>query len=379
MLAKTVESASQEKKSHAFLIFYLLFAGLLLVCSYLFLQYVWQSISLFEKAQPNHCVNALIEDISRGEGLEYIVFPEIEESEFEAPGTITQDYLNKIQTAKLTCKFAKEDYLTGERFYNLYADEEPVGKVVLSLISQENRLLILNLNFYEVNRVEPLINLNVFEYDICVTDKDKVFVNDWELSEQYLKAKPEEISKFQYLYEYTDMPKMVTYHVGGLYEIPEIRVENESGEALEVVENNNTVELVSQTSTQTVPQEVADRIDCLQAAKTWSLFTTGDLPGAAHGLATVQNYFIPDSYYWKKLKEYAYGIDINYVSAHSAPVFSEEAVSEYTRYTPDCFSCRIKFHKSMRIASGRMQEEDMDSIFYFVQIEDGTWRIADIQ
>lgn len=379
MEANRIKVNKLEKKSYGFVIFYLVLIGMILEGSYFFLQYVWHSIALFESAQPDYVVSQFVEDVKFGKGLEYFSFPEIPESEFENSNLVMNEYLNLLQTSDLDYRYVKEDYISGERIYNLYANEAPVGKVVLALTSQETRLVIMNLNFYELDRVEPILNMSSYEYDICVTDKDRVYVNDWELSPKYIVGKPKEISDYQYLYEYADMPKLVTYHVDHLYEIPTIRVENQAGKSLATTEKNNTISLVENVSTEEVPQDVLEEIDCMEAAKTWSLFTTRDLQGNAHGLATVQQYFIPDSYYSQKLYEYAHGIDINFVSAHNTPVFTEESISEYTRFSPDCFSCRIQFHKSMRIASGRLQEEDMNNIFYFVKIADGTWRIADIQ
>ena len=60
-------------------------------------------------------------------------------------------------------------------------------------------------------------------------------------------------------------------------------------------------------------------------AKVWDNFLTNDLSGSGHGLATVQQYLIEDSYYWNLAKDYASSADITFkVTTHCRKIRIQE-------------------------------------------------------
>ena len=69
-------------------------------------------------------------------------------------------------------------------------------------------------------------------------------------------------------------------------------------------------------------------------AKIWDNFLTNDLSGSGHGLATVQQYLIEDSYYWNLAKDYASSADITFISDHtlSGNPYTGVTVDNYIEY-----------------------------------------------
>ena len=387
----SVEQVKEEKsaKLPIFLIFYITLCIVLCVISARFLRYVWNTIELYENTRPEYLIESVLAGFEDGTNYEVIAYPELAASEFSDMNVIKEEYQDILRTADLSYLFAKEDYQTGDRVYYVYAQEELIGKLTLEIESQEQRLAILTIANMRVKEMEPVLDVRTWDYEIRATDKQQVYLNDTLVSEQYIVGEAELVNEYEYLYEYTDMPKIVTYRVEGLYEEALIRIEDGTGQEVAYHQNGNVYDATQEIKVEAVvPQEVLDQVDVLKAAQTWSLFTTRDLVGPSNGLAQVQAYFIKDSYYWKKLGEYGRGIDITLVSNHnpSNTYFTDESVSEYISYTPDCFSVRIQFVKHMLLSIGRKQLDETDSIFYFVRIDDTDdgkdnpqWKIADIQ
>ncbi len=110
--------------------------------------------------------------------------------------------------------------------------------------------------------------------------------------------------------------------------------------------------------------------EALNMAKIWDNFLTNDLSGAGHGLATVQQYLIEDSYYWNLAKDYSVSPDITFISDHvlSGNPYTGVVVDNYIEYNDNCYSCHIAFTKNMTLTSGGARKDVIDSTFYFVKI-----------
>lgn len=385
--ALQIEETPKKSRGWFWIFYFAMCIGLLIASSMLII-YVWESVQEYENARPEYQIEQLIDDLKNGEGYELIAFPDLPVSEFTDSNIAREQYLDILKTASLSYRFYHEDYQTGEQVYYLYGEGEPVGRIVLKLVSQEQRLGLLHISHMQLESLEPVMDVKCWNYSIKARSDQSVLIHGKEVSEQYLTGEEQEIAEYAYVYEYADMPKLVEYQVDGLYEEAEVRIAAPNGQEVDVEKNGNQLTAITPTGIgeDTIPKEISQEVDVLEAAKTWSLFTTRDLKGAAYGLDQVLQYFIRDSYYWNKLREYAYGIDITLVSSHAYPTISGEAVSEYVAYTDNCFSCRIQFEKTMTLKTGKIQQDITDSTFYFVRIddtEDGVdnpkWKIADIQ
>lgn len=386
----SLNQVKPKKKISVFWPAYGIFCCVIVGITIAFLMYVWNSIALYEEANPEYVVENTLTDFSNGKGMELILFPEIPKSRFSDANVVKEQYEDTLKTAPLTYRFAKEDFTTGEKEYYLYAADEMVGKLTLTSVSQEKRLGFLQINRMQAVSLEPVLDIATWNYEIQMYSNQKLYINDIEVSSDYLEGEEEEVEQFRYLYEYQDFPYLVTYRIDQLYEKPQIQIVDQNGAQIPFEENGNLITASSCVQTMdTVPQERLDEIDIMQAALTWSFFTTRDLTGPSNGLNTVRQYFIRDSYLWKKLGEYANGIDITLVSDHqtSQNVIDEKSITEYQSYGDDSFSCRVHFLKHMWLTkTGKEQLDETDSYFYFVRIddtEDGidnpTWKIADIQ
>lgn len=93
-----------------------------------------------------------------------------------------------------------------------------------------------------------------------------------------------------------------------------------------------------------------------------------------HGLDIVQKYFIKNSDYYNHAYEWATGDDIDFTSIHTITGFANEQISDFSRYSENCFSCKVYFEKNMNLYfeqkyAGR-RTDIFNSIMYFVYIDD---------
>jgi len=174
------------------------------------------------------------------------------------------------------------------------------------------------------------------------------------------------------------MPKSVEYKLTGFVYKPEIKIYNASGsEVTANVDAKGNVSVAASGNSADMPSERKE--EALNMAKIWDNFLTNDLSGSGHGLATVQQYLIEDSYYWNLAKDYASSADITFISDHtlSGNPYTGVTVDNYIEYNDDCYSCHIAFTKNMTLTAGGARKDVIDSTFYFVKY-DGRWAIADM-
>lgn len=136
--------------------------------------------------------------------------------------------------------------------------------------------------------------------------------------------------------------------------------------------DNHALILNGVSGTDEVPEDIG--IDVLETAKTWSKFMTADLSGAYYGLDEIRKYLIAGSDYYTYAGQWATGTDITFTTPHSIDGFTGESVTDYIRYSEDCFSCHVYFEKQMTIyANGNFvgtRTDVFNSIMYFVYIDD---------
>ena len=239
------------------------------------------------------------------------------------------------------------------------------------------------------NRMEHKGGDGIYTYDYVVKIPDNFQITiAGKPADAYITAE-EEISKFQYAAEYSDMPKLRTYTIANALKEPEILIYDNINQPVDCVFENYFFEAAEQTGLDSVPENIAAQIDVLEIGKNWSRFMTGDLSGSKKGFDTMKEYLIYNSYLYDVAYKWVTTKDSTYVPKHTlnTPPFTEEKVSGFVSYGDNMFSCNVYFVKHMHLTSRNMDVDDvMNSTFFFLNYddtEDGEdnpkWVIIDIQ
>ena len=177
---------------------------------------------------------------------------------------------------------------------------------------------------------------------------------------------------------FAEMPGLVKYEIKGLLKVPELEIRDNLGNPVEPEFIGNRFEITEQTPLKEVPQEILVDADPVGSVEMWSLFLSNDLKGTRHGFGIIKEYLVPDTYLYKNAEAFAKSIDITFASTHETPVFIEEGVSNYVRYSDNLFSCDVYVNKEMNVITNyekKIVNDKINSTFFFCYYE-GKWRIA---
>jgi hypothetical protein len=269
--------------------------------------------------------------------------------------------------------------------YELRSDGKKAAEITIYSVGNQVRLGLMSIPEWELESIIA-VGLDTHIYDITYPSAFRVLVNGQELGREY-RIGEAPIPDFEYTSQYTDMPVMISCRIDSLLQEPEITVYNNLGKEIPFQVTGNEIVIEPVFSPEGFPHELREEVDPLQIAKTWSKFLTRDLPGPRYGLEEARSRFIEGSDFWNMAYDYAVGVDITFVSDHSLASFTNEAVTDYIRYTDDCFSCVVYFEKNMRLSrTGEMRTDIFNSRLFFVRYDDRDdginnprWLISDMQ
>jgi hypothetical protein len=279
------------------------------------------------------------------------------------------DFLKEVRD--FTYEKDEGSYLTEEPVYDIFADGTLVARITWNGVNARTIFGILTIMDWEVQQAEAVFTADTKDYTIWVPDQYQVTVNGVTLTEQDLTGNKEEHPELSYAKLYVDIPEIVEYKVSELFNAPEICIYDASGEPVDYEQDEDGSIVLTYNCEEQAPEAYEET--ALIIAKTWDSFLTDELGGTAHGLDVVRQYLLQDSYYWSIATDYAYGVDISFISPHTLPEtpYDHVQVTDFTLYTGACFSCHVYFEKSMYLTvTGQTKVNTIDSTFYFVWYDD---------
>lgn len=420
------------------------FTAIMLVLGTAVVIYIYSLLVQYEASQPERAVEDVIDRLGKaalnGTVEEMLSFEAYRPESDEQREKDISAYISKL---KGELRYEEVTGVSSGVVYNIKNGKEILASVTLESVATETRLIVFNFETWEVKSVAPAVidkelklpasvgltvngeqltgmidpetgnviysfcslttpeiilsdvsgnkavfdaakNITTYAYTVSVPSNYTVYADGNAVDPAV--AVSGNISEYAYVSEYCDaMPTQLTYALHFLTNIVEFKITDNLGENVEFEMKNRSVTIEGQAGADAVPEDIAAQINVLEVARQWSLFMTDDLAGTNHGYSEINRYLIDDSELQSVAWAWATGPDINFTSVHSlaADPFVNESVTDYVRYSEDCFSCSISFQKHMIIAGGKTEMDEIDSTFYFVNTaEDGAdpvWLIADIR
>ena len=356
---------------HYFALFYLLFCGLLIFFCNRFLNFFNEQLKQYESCQPDSYTDSFMTTLKDEENLQHLLrFPPIEYSEFDDIYQIERDNISYILSASLSYQRA-EDYTQASPSYKLYANQNEIGTFSLQSSKQSDLLSFLPTYQYNCDTIEMDIEVIPKEYTIKVPSTYTVLVNGTKLTENYLTSDTEEIAFLSEFAKYTEVPKMVTYHIEGLIYEPTFQISNVNKREVNYLFTGNTVQVPASFESIEFPASMLLDCDTITLAENISLFLGGDLKGKNHGISQITPYIHPDAPVAESLQEELTSRMEEGIPKHTLPefVFSAEHISDYIRYSDDFFSLKVSLEKNVCLT-----EQDNENfvsqesyLFYFVK------------
>lgn len=365
------EKTKKTKKRKKFWLGYGIYMGILAVLVAVLLVYVWNVMKKYEKAQPVYVLEGLLEELKAGTSDK---IADAQLGKFEAADNYADTFASSVKGKDLEYRVKSNgSYIMT---YSLLDNDTVVAEADLKADNERTVMGILSISDWKVDSVRVAIPSGDKGVKITVPDSYTVKVNGVTLTAEERSDEPQAIDGMEYVAEYVDAPKKVTYEVKGLINEPSVEVTDGFGTPVDISGYDDTDEIELEFRESEMPEELKDYV--FTAARDYSNFFSKDIEGCYESTACIQPYFPQGSYYMDLAEQYRLG-DMWMYSAHSAPEFLNVTVSEYVRYSDSCFSCRVAFDKYMVLTlSGDPRTERNDQVYYYVNI-DGKWLIADMK
>ena len=369
----------QKKKGFPFFwIFYLLFVITLIVFWICVAEYVKKGLVLYEENQPDAQMEKVMDEL-RSTGLEQYMTVGGEISRFETAENYSGEFRERTGGKILFCTKAKGFQDAAAPKYELYADGELIGYVTLKELSSKPFMGILSLSEWSVGSVEILAAEAEESLTVTVPDAYQVWINGQQADERELMEGSDVAQEFVYAAEYVEVPKLLTYETKGLLQKPSVRILDQNGNEVafeESCQGHETKITVGSMQESEMPTDLSTMV--LENAERYTNYFSVDLPGCRNSVEPIRDMFPQDSYYLQLADTYRRE-DMWMYSDHDAPVFMNESVSHYVRYTEVFFSCEVYFDKKMKLKKTGRDKIDTTHFRLYYGLLDGSWKILDIQ
>lgn len=435
-----------DKKLGMFRKFFIIYAAVLCVIAVVSLIYVNTLLKNFEASQPERVVEKQIElmktSAASGE-LESVIPITDEIKNLIGADKYPESFVKFISENNLTYEQSVGSYGADATTYNIVCGEKVLAEAVLSSTNERTEMIVFTCADWSLKELKPSVLSSEFTLPASVSlkvngktiegtkdesGKIKYFLTlfgdaDIEISDlfgnvekQYGKirnifaeimftvpssfnvslksgpipascitAKP--IKEFEYVSAYCAMPTLCTYNLAYIpikdSAIHQISIYDNLGNKVDY-SIGDKLNITKFASEDTVPENLLKEASVFEFARNWSLFMTNDLPG---GLNSLSKYLLKDTYLYQVAYKWATGVDRTFTSIHSLynPPFINEKVSNFVKYSDDCFSCDVYLVKRMRIANGLNVDDELSRKIFFVKVDttkDGknnpVWKVADM-
>ncbi len=385
--------------------------------------------------QPEHTVESVLNELKAPDNSGIKAKLKAPEKLTEtSKNKLYSDLTNRLsEMSDFTVRLNSESYSDGTVSYVVLDGTNPVLDVTLKSTGSKSLMGMLTADFWEVLNIEYIAPYSLYSYDITLPGSFILLENGVKLSGEEKDGKTayvfesvfdklemengfgqkaeysagEEINmsdlkitvpenytvtfagknvsetaekadnpEYEFVKDFADFPKLMKIKLTGLLSKDDLVILDNLGNPVSFDKNAEVIEITRQAGDKDIPESILKEVDPLAMAKTWSLFMSDDLSGEKHGFSEVKKILIPDSYLYEMAYEWATSIDITFTTYHYAPVISEEAVTNFVKYSDRLFSCDIGFVKEMFLYDyGRTKVDRFNSTCYFLK-QDGKWSLV---
>ena len=364
-----------SKIKPGFWLYVAIYAMVLIIGASAFLIYTENSLVRYEKSQAINVVEKFAKDLKKQALKEQLPdgarVPSLY-TVFNLEDAFMDDFGAQFsKDTKMTVMKQKDSYDTSRPAYDIYAGDVRVAEIELEAVNSKVIFGLLTISDWKVNYFEPIVQ--AYEADnvtVTIPNTHKITINGVTVDQTFAKKQDIAVAEFATFKQYLkDQVTLSEYEIPGALMNGTLKITNkDGGEVLYTPKENGDIYVNYGEYATAVPSPYGET--AMNIAKTWDNFLTSDLPG--NGLSTVVPCLIKGSNFHEQAIIYVNN-DLWMVSAHNTAsnVYSNVATKDYTRYTEDCFSCHVRFTKTMYLyKQNKYATTEMDSVIYFVHYDD---------
>ena len=269
----------------------------------------------------------------------------------------------------------KQDRSTG--IYNIYNGGRVVLGVELEKVRTVNKYLIFNYNVMKLKSVIPTESKELFHYEISAASDHQITVN----GKAATPTKKDVPKGFLDAADYVSAPSGDRYILDHLSKQPELVI-TKNGQKVDFTLSEEIILDTEFKKFDTLEAAGCD-FDAMEFAHTWSLFMSADYGNKDTYWGfydKIAPYLIEGSEQYKKALQWGSAIDAQFTWGHTFknPPFTEESLTNVTKYSDDIYSVDVHFVKHMVLsANGDEIDDPMDSTIYIIRYN-GEWKVVNV-
>lgn len=377
MKKKNKKPMSLYKKS---LLIYTGIVVLLIIC---LLVYVSMCLKEYDKYDLDNFIKNSVADLSNKDLINVIDDKALQVNKYEnfsSKKEIVKAIEKSLEdTKKITYKEVTEETKDKKPVYDIYYNGRKVLKIKLANKGQIQKIKLLNYTKWELVDVKSYIENGLYEVKVNIPEDYKLFINDKEVTE-FTDSENKSLTLFS---QYTDIKKYKSCEISGFINKPKVQIKDVSGKEVKpkIKDDVYTIEetYFKTDDNATAQAKLVEEFDVLSFAEKYSLFLTNDLSGSYHGYSQMKNYVIEGTDMYKRIYDWAHGIDITFTSKHTLkkPTFTNEKLSNFVIYSDKAFTVDVSLEKNMRV-SGEDRIMKMNDRLSFVYYNGG-WKLINME
>lgn len=343
-----------------FYTFYFMFILLFFVASFFGLKWLQGWLVDYEAAQPTvKCEEVFTELFSDPDWAALYDMAGIEDGLFEGKDAYVSYMENLVGDSELT--YVKTSAgLSGGHKYFVQLDDVRLGHYILKDATEG----IAKIPDWQLSEVELYVNREK-SVQVQKLEGSTVYVNGVPIDDSHTIRISSTVAD-EYLPSGTTGLRICTQKIDGLLCDPEITVTNQNGENVEVTWNEEKGMYVQQFSAATMGPQEKERI--LKAAETYAKYMIEEATWNQLG-----QYFLSSSDIYKTIVRMEL-----WMQGNNGYNFTNQTVSEYTRYTDDLFSARVSLSLNVTRTNGTVKEYKLDTTLFFEMQSNGKWMVYDM-
>jgi len=323
----------------------------------------WNFLSAYEKSQPKHEMENVIDLFEEGDSSQLLKYMTYNLSPFETDDTIIKDLDSILMDGQWDFSQKSVAYTQNTPVYSVKKDGVAVATVTLVKSTEKADF---NMDKWELQSVGDILKSSE-DYVAFAPTGAAVYVNGISLPNQYIVEKNIAIPELVDSAKYVTVPTMVKYSISGLYAKPQILAVGNvlNTELVGTYQNEHTIKFVFESNQEFNESQESRIIDITQ---TYGRYVINDAK-----FASLSPFLIANTDSYNILKTIS-SINIWY-GKHTSPEFVDLIISNYQIYSTNFFSCDVSFTLTFSLSNKTFQYPT-NLRYYFVKSGD-VWRIAD--
>lgn len=252
--------------------------------------------------------------------------------------------------------------LSGDKKYIVKADDKKVATFTLEDDSEG----IASIPEWQMGAVELFFEREEV-FRIEKKDGHTAYVNGIALDESFTIQKATTVAQ-EYLPAGTVGVTMETQEISGLMALPTVTIQDDKGQEMEVVYNEETRTFVEQLESNTITD--AEKEVALNAAKNYCLWMIKEVTNRD----AIAKYFDTSSQVYNDIVK----TTELWMQDHNGYRFANETVTDYCRYTDNLFSAKVSLSLNVTRTNGTVREYTYAQTLFFVLNENGSWKAFDM-